>query len=140
MKRLLMLMITTIFHITTANAGAYYTGNFLLRMLNAETVADSQVTYSQGLGYIAGISDSFDEWLICTPQNATLGQLAKVVKKYLDANPEKLNQPASSLAFTALRSVWPCAQKESASPAESAPKPAKLQKPTPKPKEEESPF
>jgi hypothetical protein len=44
----------------------------------------------------------------CVPESATLFQVAKVVLKYMDDHPSKLDQEFPRLAAQALRLAWPC--------------------------------
>jgi len=44
----------------------------------------------------------------CSPLEATIGQLARVVVKFLDANPEKLHHRDSLLVIQALHHAYPC--------------------------------
>jgi len=50
-----------------------------------------------------GMSRSF-----CVPDNATPGQLAAVVSKYVEAHPEYWTKNASLLVGWALKGAWPC--------------------------------
>lgn len=45
---------------------------------------------------------------ICPPEHVPVSQGTKVVFKYMDDHPDKLNLPFASLIFDALASVWPC--------------------------------
>ena len=44
----------------------------------------------------------------CTPKGASLGQLARVVKKYLQDHPEFLHLDAGGLVYNALNEAFPC--------------------------------
>jgi len=46
----------------------------------------------------------------CAPRNAEVGQMARVILKWLADHPEDLHYDASSLVITALINAWPCAQ------------------------------
>ena len=59
-------------------------------------------------GYIAGVHDSYDGIIFCTPGTARLGQISEVVRQYLIANPAKWNQAGSFLTIQALQDAFPC--------------------------------
>lgn len=59
-------------------------------------------------GYVSGVHDIVRGVIVCPPQNAKLGQLMAVVRKYLLANPEKWNQSAGVLVLNALTQAFPC--------------------------------
>ncbi|MDC1018738.1 Rap1a/Tai family immunity protein [Pseudomonadales bacterium] len=44
----------------------------------------------------------------CTPKGASLGQLARVVKKFLQDHPESLHLDAGGLVYNALNEAFPC--------------------------------
>jgi hypothetical protein len=91
--------------------------------------------YGYGMGFIVGVSDSYNQYLYCLPageSGVTVGQVVEVVKKYLRATPERLHEPAYVLVVTALQRVWPCAQQ----PAQTK----STKRPKPKPAEAQSPF
>jgi len=58
------------------------------------------------LGYIVAIADSSLKH--CSPPESTYGQIALIVKKYLDKNPEKLHFDAHTLIEAALIGAFPC--------------------------------
>lgn len=45
---------------------------------------------------------------ICLPSGVTNRRLIDIVKKYVQDNPKKRNQPASGLVFLALTDIFPC--------------------------------
>ena len=45
---------------------------------------------------------------ICMPNGVTNRRLIDTVKKYIQDNPKKRNQPASGLVFLALTDAFPC--------------------------------
>ena len=67
--------------------------------------------YTEGhcTGYISGV---FDNSIIinkqCLPQNATSGQMIKVVVEYLKEHPERLTTSASVLVQVAINEAFPC--------------------------------
>jgi hypothetical protein len=44
----------------------------------------------------------------CTPPDVTFQQTTKVFVAFLDAHPERLQEPATVLAMDAFRVAWPC--------------------------------
>lgn len=68
-------------------------------------------------GYIMGIVDGFiyaqivdpDSTGVCVPDKGyTVGQGVRVLTKYLEDHPEKLNVEVSLLALDAFRKAFPC--------------------------------
>lgn len=45
---------------------------------------------------------------VCTPSNATSGQVRDVVEKYIYQNPESRHMSAVVLVVLAIRDSWPC--------------------------------
>ena len=81
-----------------------------LRMMNThsdETAKEfTDTAYCQGL--VHGISSTLQaDGHINLPQGATLGQLIRVVDKYLSDHPERLAEPDAVLAIAALRKAFP---------------------------------
>ncbi len=44
----------------------------------------------------------------CTPDNATLSQMAAVVVRWFDQHPERWHEDFRALALLALHDAWPC--------------------------------
>jgi len=59
------------------------------------------------MGYVTGVAEVGEAIFYCSPKNATHGQTAAIVAKYLRNNPEKWNLPAGSLIISALQSAYP---------------------------------
>jgi hypothetical protein len=67
-------------------------------------------------GYIMGIADGLmyaqiadpKRTAVCVPQGYTVGQGIKILNKYFDDHPEKLNQDVGLLALDAYRAAFPC--------------------------------
>ena len=98
----------------TANAG-FYNGQKLKQESDAaERVNAGRGDINDGMnaarwqGYIAGVHDSYDGIMFCTPRTATLAQIAEVVRQYLIRNPAKWNQAGSLLTIQALQDAFPC--------------------------------
>jgi len=62
----------------------------------------------QYMGYVVGVHDAAEGVLVCSPANATVGQVAAIVAKYLNAHPEEWSRPAHFLVTVALMSAFPC--------------------------------
>jgi hypothetical protein len=58
------------------------------------------------LGEIGRVKFQGVPW--CTPADATTGQIIGVIVKYLEDNPQMLNQNFMFLAMLALSKAWPC--------------------------------
>jgi hypothetical protein len=108
-------------------------GSFLLRECK-ETLSgtyqgcEPAISSMHCLGYLDGLVDMNDifksnvlknpsQGLICLPKDkrVTVGELAKIVVKYLEDNPTQLHESAGALATVALGKAFPCKGK-SASP------------------------
>ena len=60
-------------------------------------------------GYVTGIVDTIEALQArCVPEESTKGQLADVVIKYLEQNPERRHLEAGSLVPEALNRAFPC--------------------------------
>jgi hypothetical protein len=64
------------------------------------------------LFYVSGVVDGFEMGegspKFCIPQEATLGEMALVVSKYLNRYPERLHSTPVSLVIDALATAFPC--------------------------------
>lgn len=99
------LFLAICFFTATAQA-AFIDGNKLLEYAREEE--RSGTSSGMLLGYIAGVHDAFDTTAICTPPNATLGQLKAVVVKFLKENPEVWAKNGDNVIFLALGRAFPC--------------------------------
>ena len=101
-------------------------GNFLLRECK-ETLSSTYqgcepaISSMHCLGYLDGLVDMNDifksnvlkspsQALICLPKDkqVTVGELARIVVKYLEDNPKQLHESAAALATVALGKAFPC--------------------------------
>jgi len=57
-------------------------------------------------GFVQGLLFAVDD--ICKPERATLGQSVRVVIKYIEARPERMDEYFGLLAVEAMRAAWPC--------------------------------
>lgn len=64
------------------------------------------------LFYVSGVLDGYQlgesSIKICSPDEATMGELALVVLKHLNDHPEKLHNPPRYLILEALNNAFPC--------------------------------
>lgn len=89
----------------------YESGNDLKPLLeqferNADTTGGAL-----GLGYVMGVHDALAGGLVCTSRQVTAGQVASVILKYMNNNPEILDNMASVVVAKGLEAVWPCKKK-----------------------------
>lgn len=106
---------STSIRLADVHAG-FQSGNLLLDFCNSDEFKDLR-SFSYCTGYIAAIADLDNGTCILKqnsyfklPENITQSQLRKVVVKWLNQNPEKLNFGAASLVEVALSESFPCKQ------------------------------
>ena len=58
-------------------------------------------------GYVAGLVYARSVYL-CEPEGATPEQGVRVVIKYIEARPERMQEPFGKLALEAPEEAWPC--------------------------------
>ena len=58
----------------------------------------------------------------CPPGSGSILESAKVLLRYLDQNPDRLDSPGVTLAFEAFRDSWPCQGDDAAPSGRSEPK------------------
>jgi hypothetical protein len=61
----------------------------------------------------------------CPPTQGSILESVKVLLRYLDNNPDRLNEAGITLAIEAFRDVWPCLGDDAQAPGGSGPKPKK---------------
>jgi len=92
-------------------AHAAITGN---RLAESCRNADQNLEWGFCVGFVLGVLgttndlSSVSKREICVPPEAVQSQVARVVAKWLDDNPEKLHFSASSLVRAALAQGFPC--------------------------------
>jgi Rap1a immunity proteins len=52
----------------------------------------------------------------CPPAQGSVLQSAKVLLRYLDNNPDRVNEPGITIAIEAFRDAWPCRGDDAGSP------------------------
>ena len=65
----------------------------------------------------------------CPPPQGSILQSAKVLLRYLDNNPDRVNEPGITVAIEAFRDAWPCQGDDAQSSMGTAPKKRALKKP-----------
>ena len=58
----------------------------------------------------------------CPPAQGSVLESARVLLRYLDNNPERLNQPGITIAIEAFRDAWPCRGDDAGTPGGPRPK------------------
>jgi hypothetical protein len=89
-----------------------YLLDYMMIERNEAPQGTSLLDANEALGYIAGVHDSLQGLMFCTPAGSTRGQIVHVVLKYLDANPEKWQMNSSVLIVVALETAFPCPKKK----------------------------
>ena len=70
---------------------------------------ESTTKWGTCFGYISGVADALvPAGLYCMPGGATAGQIAEVVKLYIQNHPEKRYMSAPKLTVDALSERFPC--------------------------------
>ncbi len=111
MKKILMLFVLMMF--AECSYAVFFDGNILAKdMVEYEKDNNDNSTnmYTVGeyAGYVIGVADATGGIIWCDPGNVTVGQIIKIVSKYLHNNPEKLHLYAYSLVTQALKEAFPC--------------------------------
>jgi hypothetical protein len=77
--------------------------------------SDQNAMVSAALYYIDGFQDGLamattnkSKPLVCFPENSTLGQDIRIIKKYLEDHPEDLHASGRVLILKALAKAFPC--------------------------------
>jgi hypothetical protein len=58
----------------------------------------------------------------CPPAQGSVLQSAKVLLRYLNNNPDRVNEPGITIAIEAFRDAWPCHGDDTGSPTRTKPK------------------
>jgi hypothetical protein len=93
-------------------------GNDLLKWCQGVDSDNAKVQSGFGAGYCIGTMSTVNTLVnyinsglsleMCPPPEITNGQMAKIVIKYLQQNPEVLHLEATALTVSALRTAYPC--------------------------------
>jgi len=114
---LFCLLSAGLFQFANAEGKSIKTNEDLLECLEADKRTTEQnangADYARsnfGLGFIVGVvqENQLSENLICVPDGVSNEQGARIVRKYLNDNPEKGHHPAAEGVVTALSKAFPC--------------------------------
>jgi hypothetical protein len=124
MRTIIFVFLFSLLSITPAHA---MTGNeWLLKCgTKSESVANWSFEYGVCIGYLNGISETnnalnhtemylkiddgyYSYYKFCKPNGVELGQLEKIVTKWLNEHPEKLHKQLSELYVVMMRKIFPC--------------------------------
>ena len=90
-------------------------GESLLRYCKSAILDKKDLGDAFGSGYCLGIITAVGELLppadasvICVPSGVNNKQMARIVVKYLEQNPEQLHKNATTLTIMATKKAFPC--------------------------------
>ena len=63
---------------------------------------------TDGVEYLAYLATKGSNVAVCIPDNASHGQLLRVVLKFMRDRPDLLNERFAMIVLTAYASTWPC--------------------------------
>lgn len=95
-------------------AAAIYSGVHLNQFMHAGAavghgkIGADQIDAGVYVGYLAGIAESFQGIYYCPASDVNLQKIEAVVAKYLNDNPDELDQSAQTLVIRALGRAYPC--------------------------------
>ena len=99
-----LLLLTALFFLSgiiLAEEQKGFSGDELLKKINSSNEADN----SYALGYITGVFCVYTGTSI--PDNQTMKEVVRIVKKYMEKSPKKLNQPAVKLLRQVFEKKYP---------------------------------
>jgi hypothetical protein len=100
--------------IPLSSSADFVSGNTLLSHIEVGRGPNGLVAAAAtGLGYLQGVVDALNQMdLTCMPKTSvTVGQIERIVHKYLVNHPEGLHRGASVLVYLALDEAFPCPKK-----------------------------
>ncbi len=108
-------LLAFVFAVALPAKAGFLTGNDLYELYKASIRAgqasasdkDFQDT-SEYLGYVTGVWDALEGFVVCTGDNITRGQIGDMVGEYLKNNPGIRDKQASSIIMIYLNSKYPC--------------------------------
>jgi len=113
-----LLAIVLLFSFSSARAWGYFeSGSELLEKCEAYLSETGSATKGNVCaGYVEGIVDGHNTFVYwgeikpywCMPKHGTVGQVIRVVTKYLQEHPESLHLTAGGLTAIALTEAFPC--------------------------------
>ena len=104
MKKILI----TLLLVPTMAQATFLSGNSLLSRMKSTSSIENMVA----LGYVMGVSDTYQNQTHCSGRNVTSGQTHDVVKQYLETNPSIRDNAADILVMIALSQAFPCKQQK----------------------------
>ena len=113
MRHLLSRVLALVVTLSISMGSAAWTGNDLQKYCADE---DDGYTFNLCRGFIRGAFDGHNvvsaiykkDDVFCLPEEVTVGQVAKVVLKYLENHPEMLHEMAVGVVYAALFRAFPC--------------------------------
>jgi hypothetical protein len=102
MKKTVIMLAALLMTSTAAYTSELMSGNKLLAFCQSTDDGDRSFC----LGYVLGVWSELPD--MCSPGILEAGQLAKVVGRYLEANPQNLHLNSTTLVEVAVRNAWPC--------------------------------
>ena len=104
MKRLLVIAGLLSAGAQAQPSSIHYTGQELYTKLSSDRLS--------ALAYVAGVADSQSGVTVCIPPGrVTLGQMADMVKNYLENTPGTRHLAAEAIIAHVLSTAWPCTKK-----------------------------
>ena len=105
------IIIFIILYTSNSHAQPSRTGNDILpgcqaivtNALPNDRILNIKIGYCMGAIAALGASDH-----VCAPDSSTTGQAIRIVAKYLEDNPQRLQESFIDLAIDALGEAWPC--------------------------------
>lgn len=91
-----------------------------IRLLDGQsTSAGESLQASDCAGFVRGAVDAYmimksldpKSVDICTQDNVTVGELIRVVSRYMDEHPQQLHFPAAVTIYNAMHTAFPCNKK-----------------------------
>ena len=109
MKRLICISTAAI--LLAAAPAIALTGNFLKLYADMSEKYPGSQYDAFFLGYVMGVHERTTA-NTCVPSGVNNGQVAEVVRKYLQDHPEKLHLVPSDLVINAIQTAWPCEEQK----------------------------
>jgi hypothetical protein len=81
-------------------------------ILRGKLLSTDPLVYPMGRcgGILIGLGYATHHYGACVPDNATIGQIARIVVTYIERQPERWHEDFRALALEAMRDAWPCKQ------------------------------
>jgi hypothetical protein len=119
---LMLLLVSSVGFAADSKGASNKTGNDLLPScslavdaMDGKNLSTAQLMDSANcLAYLSGFIDGYvlgavgGSPIACFPEDGTVGQVARIVVKWMKDHPEKLNEAAPVCVLTALYNAFPC--------------------------------